>query len=157
MKLNLWDRPLSVVSGMILPSWLLDVIKEARYAVREKADIKAWLLKTVSPWNNDISRTNDKKINSLKSDNMYSYSSLSKYQYGFSILKIYILLDCLLPIDITFGTSVVLLRCPLVPEIMHGGATEVRVKLKICHITLQCWCETQQNKRPIHIIRKYYV
>ena len=35
------------------------------------------------------------------------------------------ILSCQEAIQLAYGTSVVLLRCPLVPEIMYGGALEV--------------------------------
>jgi hypothetical protein len=35
------------------------------------------------------------------------------------------ILSCEEAIQLAYGTSVVLLRCPLVPEIMHGRAHEV--------------------------------
>jgi hypothetical protein len=33
--------------------------------------------------------------------------------------------SCEEAIQLAYGTTVVLLRCPFVPEIMHGGAPEV--------------------------------
>ena len=42
-------------------------------------------------------------------------------------------------IQLVNGTSVVLLRCPLVPEIMHGGAPK-------------CWCDVKPNKKEFSFL-----
>ena len=51
--------------------------------------------------------------------------SLVTHRYGFNSRKGLWFLSCGEVIQLAFGTSMVLLGCPLVPEIMHGGAPEV--------------------------------
>jgi hypothetical protein len=51
--------------------------------------------------------------------------SLAPHRCGFESRPGLWILSCEVAIQLAYGTSVVLLRCPFVPEIMHGRAPEV--------------------------------
>jgi hypothetical protein len=53
------------------------------------------------------------------------FKPLAPNRCGFESRQGLWILSCEEAIQLAYGTSVVLLRCPFVPEIMHGGAFEV--------------------------------
>ena len=70
--------------------------------------------------------------------------SLAPHQCGFESHQGLWILSCDEVIQLAFRTSAVHLGCPLVPEIMHGGAPEVFlccciIKIKLNHIYI-CVC-----------------
>jgi hypothetical protein len=52
------------------------------------------------------------------------FKSLAPHRCGFNSQKGLWILSCEEAIQLAYGTSVVRLRCPFVPEIMHGRAPE---------------------------------
>ena len=64
--------------------------------------------------------------------------SLSPHRFGFESHQGHWIISCEETIQLAYGTTVVLFRCPLIPEIMHGEAPEVLtppVNLENWHIT----------------------
>jgi hypothetical protein len=53
------------------------------------------------------------------------FKPLAPYRCGFESRQKVWIISCEEAIQLAYGTSVVLLRCPFVPEIMHGRAPEV--------------------------------
>jgi hypothetical protein len=53
------------------------------------------------------------------------YKSLAPHRCGLESRQGLWILSCKEAIQLAYGTSVVLLRCPFMPEIMHGRASEV--------------------------------
>jgi hypothetical protein len=53
------------------------------------------------------------------------FKSLALHRCGFESGQGLWILSCEEAIQLAYGTSMVLLRCPFVPEIMHGTAPEV--------------------------------
>jgi hypothetical protein len=53
------------------------------------------------------------------------FKPLAPHRCGFESQQGLWILSCEEAIQLAYGTSVVLLRCPFVPEIMHGRASEV--------------------------------
>jgi hypothetical protein len=53
------------------------------------------------------------------------FKPLAPHRCGFESRQGIWILSCEEAIKLAYGTSVVLLRCPFVPEIMHGRAPEV--------------------------------
>jgi hypothetical protein len=53
------------------------------------------------------------------------FKPLVPHHCGFESRQGLWILTCDEAIQLAYGTSVILLRCPFVPEIMHGRATEV--------------------------------
>jgi hypothetical protein len=53
------------------------------------------------------------------------FESLAPHRCGFESRQGLLILSCDETIQLAYGTSVVLLRCPFVPEKMHGRAPEV--------------------------------
>jgi hypothetical protein len=53
------------------------------------------------------------------------FKPLAPHRCGFESRQGLWILSCVEAIQLAYGTSVVLLRCPFVPEIMHGRAPEV--------------------------------
>jgi hypothetical protein len=53
------------------------------------------------------------------------FKPLAPHRCGFESRQGLSILSCEEAIQLAYGTSVVLLRCPFVPEIMHGRAPEV--------------------------------
>jgi hypothetical protein len=53
------------------------------------------------------------------------FKPLAPNRCGFESRQGVWILSCEEAIQLAYGTSVVLLRCPFVPEIMHGRASEV--------------------------------
>jgi hypothetical protein len=53
------------------------------------------------------------------------FKPLALHRCGFKSRQGLLILSCEEAIQLAYGTSVVLLRCPFVPEIMHGRAPEV--------------------------------
>jgi hypothetical protein len=53
------------------------------------------------------------------------FKPLAPHRCGFESRKELWILSCEEAIQLAYGTSVVLLRCPFVIEIMHGRAPEV--------------------------------
>jgi hypothetical protein len=53
------------------------------------------------------------------------FKPLAPHRCGFESRQGLWILSCEEAIQLAYGTSVVLLRCPFVPEIMHGSAHEV--------------------------------
>ena len=51
--------------------------------------------------------------------------SLAPHRCGFEFCQGLWILSCEEAIQLAYGTSVVQLRCALVPDIMHGGTPEV--------------------------------
>jgi hypothetical protein len=54
-----------------------------------------------------------------------NFKLLAPHRCGFESRQGLCILSCEEAIQLAYGKSVVLLRCPFVPEIMHGGAPEV--------------------------------
>ena len=65
------------------------------------------------------------------------FKQLARQSCGFESRQGLWILSCEEAIQLAYGTSVVLLRCPNVPEVMHGGRGGLPppVKLESCHIT----------------------
>jgi hypothetical protein len=57
--------------------------------------------------------------------NVVDFKPLAPHCCGFESRQGLCILSCEEAIQLAYGTSVVLLRCPFVPEIMHGRAPEV--------------------------------
>jgi hypothetical protein len=57
------------------------------------------------------------------------FKQLAPHRCGFVSRQGLWILSCEEAIQLAYGTSVVLLRCPFVPEIMHGKAPEVFLHL----------------------------
>jgi hypothetical protein len=53
------------------------------------------------------------------------FKPLAPHHCGFESRQGLWILSCEEAIQLAYGTSVVLLRCPFVPEIIHGRALEV--------------------------------
>jgi hypothetical protein len=53
------------------------------------------------------------------------FKPLAPHRCGFESRQGFWILSCEEAIQLAYGTSVVLLKCPFVPEIMHGRAPEV--------------------------------
>ena len=70
------------------------------------------------------------------------------------------ILSCEKDIQLAYGTSVVLLRCLLIPKIMHGGymrssstskAGKSRKIIVRAKVATQCWCVVKPNQKYIYI------
>jgi hypothetical protein len=57
--------------------------------------------------------------------NVVDFKPLAPHRCGFESRQGLWILSCEEATQLAYGTSVVLLRCPFVPEIMHGGSPEV--------------------------------
>jgi hypothetical protein len=53
------------------------------------------------------------------------FKPLALHRFGFESLQGLWILSCEEAIQLAYGTSVVLLRCTFVPEVMHGRVPEV--------------------------------
>jgi hypothetical protein len=53
------------------------------------------------------------------------FKPVAPHHCGFESRQGHWILSCEEAIELAYGTSVVLFRCPFVPEIIHGGAPEI--------------------------------
>jgi hypothetical protein len=57
------------------------------------------------------------------------FEPLASHRCGFKSRQVLWLLSCGEAIKLAYGSSVVLLRCPFMPEVMHERASEVFINL----------------------------
>jgi hypothetical protein len=58
----------------------------------------------------------------------------------------FFILSCETAIQLAYGTSSILLRCPFVPEIMHGRAPEVFLEHGHMTFTVSVWPKPKRIK-----------
>lgn len=66
-----------------------------------------------------------------------------------NLVRAFLILSCVVSIHLAYGTKVILLRCPIVHEIMHGRISEVyfqRGKLEKSLFDLYCFSVIQNPK-----------
>jgi hypothetical protein len=77
------------------------------------------------------------------------FKPLALHRCGFESRQGLWITACEEAIQLAYGTSVVLLRCPFVPEIMHGRATEVFLLQESWNVAkwpILCRCDVKHNQ-----------
>jgi hypothetical protein len=91
----------------------------------------------------------EKTMSSTEWLKLLTSNHLTLTTVGLNPYRKFWLLSCEEAIQLTYGTSVVLLRYPFVPEIMHGRAPEVflhQLSWNVAIWPILCRCDVKPNK-----------